>query len=69
MLDGGTFGIHNHDCYEVVKVLKGNLFEKTRGLKTYTAGQEVIYAINETHIPYSTENSTYKVTFYKELFK
>ena len=69
MLDGGAFGVHNHDCYEVVKVLKGNLFEKTRGLKVYTAGEEVIYAENETHIPYSTENSTYKVTFYKELFK
>lgn len=68
MLDGGTFGIHSHDCYEFCEVLKGNLFEKTRGLaKVYGEGETIIYSPNEAHIPYATSDSTYKVTFLKNL--
>lgn len=68
MLNGGTFGVHNHNCYEICKVLKGSLFEKTRGLtKVYGVGESIIYTPNEKHIPYATDDSTYEVTFYKNL--
>lgn len=67
LLKGGSFGVHNHDCFEFCHVLKGNLFEKTRGLSVYTVGDTVCYAPNEKHIPYATENSTYEVTFLKKL--
>jgi len=67
MLEGGSFGIHTHDCFEFCKILKGNLFEKNRGLKVYSEGDIVIYAPNETHTPYATMNSTYEVTFYKNI--
>jgi quercetin dioxygenase-like cupin family protein len=64
---GGAFGIHSHDCYEFCKVLKGNLIEKTRGLKSYGANEISIYAPNEKHTPYATENSVYEVIFLKEV--
>lgn len=67
MMDGGSFGLHKHDCVEIVKVLKGSLIEKTRGYKVYNTGETVIYSAFEEHKPYATENSTYEVTFLKEL--
>ena len=67
MKEGGSFGVHNHDCFEIVRIIKGNLFEKTRGLKTYGEGDIIAYSPKETHKPYATKNSIYEVTFYKDL--
>lgn len=68
MLDGGTFGVHSHDCYEFCEILKGAFFEKTRGLtKVYGVGETIIYAPNEEHIPYATKDTTLRVTFLKHL--
>jgi len=69
MLDGGGFGMHKHNCYEVTKILKGNLFERSKtGLRVYTEGEEIIYGKNELHKPYATMDSTYEVTFLRKLF-
>lgn len=67
LLEGGAFGVHNHDCFEFCEILKGNLFEKTRGLTVYAEGDMICYAPREKHIPYATKNSTYEVTFIKKL--
>ena len=67
MLDGGSFGLQEHDCFEVVKIFKGNLFETERGYKVYTEGDTVCYAPYEKHKPYSSADSVYEVTFYKKL--
>ena len=68
MLDGGSFGIHKHDCYEIVRVLKGNLIERHPYLTSYKEGEEVIYSPNKVHKPYASMDSTYEVTFLKKLF-
>lgn len=68
MLDGGSFGVHSHDCYEITKVLKGNLIERNYGMNVYLEGQEVVYSPNEIHRPYATMDSTYEVTFCKKLY-
>jgi hypothetical protein len=69
MQKGGSFGVHSHDCVELVKILKGNLIERERGYKNYNKGEMVIYAPNEVHRPYATEDSLYEVFFYKDLLK
>ena len=69
MEKGGSFGVHSHDCVEVVRILKGNLLERERGYKTYNKGDVIIYAPDEVHRPYATEDSLYEVIFYKNLFK
>lgn len=66
MIDGGSFGFHNHDCIEICKVIRGNLIEPERNYKTWSVGQEIIYSKNETHKPYATEESIYEVTFLKD---
>ena len=53
----------------LVRILKGNLLERERGYKTYNKGDVVIYASEEVHRPYATEDSLYEVIFYKNLFK
>lgn len=67
MQENGRFGLQEHDCFEVVEVVKGNLFETERGYKVYTQGEIVTYSPFEKHKPYSTSNSVYKVIFYKKL--
>lgn len=67
MFDGGSWGIHKHNCYERLKVLKGLCIEKQRGLIPISEGEEIIYAPNEVHAPYTRCDSTYEVTFYKVL--
>ena len=67
MQKGGSFGVHLHDCVEVVNILKGNLVERERGYKVYGKGEMVIYAANEVHRPYATEDALYEVIFYKNL--
>lgn len=67
MMEGGSFGFHEHDCIEVTKILKGNLIEKTRGYRVYREDETIIYAPYEQHRPYATQDSTYEVTFLKEL--
>lgn len=67
MLEGGYFGFHEHDCFEFCKILKGNLFEKTRGHQSFSTGDIIAYAPFEIHKPYATSDSTYEVTFYKNL--
>jgi hypothetical protein len=67
MIDGGTFGIHLHDCWEFCKILKGNLIEKQRGYKRYSEGETVSYSKGEEHTPYATQDSVYEVHFYKSL--
>lgn len=65
MLDGGSFGVHSHDCLEECRVLKGNLVERTRGYKIYEEGETLFYAKDEIHRPYATKESLYEVIFYK----
>lgn len=65
--EGGSFGVHYHDCVERCKVVSGSLIEKTRGYKVYKEDEEIIYAPNERHIPYATTDSVWEVTFYKKL--
>lgn len=67
ILDGGAYGLQEHDCYEFCKVVKGNLFETERGYKVYTEGETVSYSPNEKHKPYSTTDSIYEVTFIKKI--
>ena len=67
ILDGGSFGLHNHNCYEITKILKGNLIERNYGMKVYNEGEQVIYCPNENHRPYATMDSTYEVTFIKDI--
>lgn len=68
MLDGGSFGVHSHDCYEFCKVLKGNLFDRKQNvLMVYSEGETVVYPPNQSHTPYATMNSTYEVTFIKNI--
>ena len=67
MQENGRFGLQKHDCFEVVEVVKGNLFETERGYKVYTQGEIVTYSPFEKHKPYATSNSVYKVIFYKKL--
>lgn len=67
MLEGGSFGLQEHDCFEFCEIIDGNLFETERGYKVYVEGEVVSYSPNEKHKPYSTTNSIYEVTFIKEL--
>lgn len=67
MQDGGSFGIHSHDCYEKVEIIEGVLIETERGYKSYSKGESLVYAPYEKHKPYATRNSMYQVTFYKTL--
>ena len=67
MQENGRFSLQEHDCFEVVEVVKGNLFETERGYKVYTQGEIVTYSPFEKHKPYATSNSVYKVIFYKKL--
>lgn len=68
LLDGGSYGVHKHDCYEITKVLKGNLIERCYGMHVYKEGEQVVYSPYEKHKPYATQDSTYEVTFLKKLF-
>lgn len=63
MQNGGSFGLHSHDCMEIVNIIKGDLIEKERGYKVYSEGQQVAYAVGEKHRPYATKNSVYEVIF------
>lgn len=67
MQENGRFGLQEHDCFEVVEVVKGNLFETERGYKVYTEGELATYSPFEKHKPYATASSVYKVIFYKKL--
>lgn len=69
IMDGGGYGVHSHDCYEITTVLKGNLIERNYGMKVYSEGDTVVYSPKEVHKPYATKDSTYEVTFCKHLFK
>lgn len=66
MENGGSFGLHSHNCIEIVDIIKGDLIERERGYKVYSEGQQVIYAKNEKHRPYATKDSIYEVTFTKK---
>ena len=67
MEKGGSFGIHSHECIEICNVLKGNLIERERGYKVYNKGESIIYAKNEDHRPYATEESVYEVIFLRDI--
>ncbi len=67
MSDGGSFGVHKHDCLEACKVIKGAIIEKTRNYTTYKDGQTIYYSANELHTPYATIETLLEVTFYKNM--
>lgn len=67
MIEGGSFGTHHHDCYEVCEVVKGCLIETARNYKVYNEGDEVFYGKGEIHKPYAPKDSIYKVTFFKRI--
>lgn len=67
MQEGGSFGLHSHDCVERCKIIEGSLIERTRGYKVYHESEEVWYSANEKHKPYAERNSTYEVTFFKTI--
>jgi len=67
MEEGGSFGVQEHDCYEVCKILKGNLIEPLRGYSIFCEGDQILYAPYEKHKPQSSSQSIYEVIFYKKL--
>lgn len=67
MEEGGSFGVQKHDCYEVCKIIKGNLIEPLRGYSIYSEGDQILYAPYEKHKPQSSSQSIYEVIFYKNL--
>jgi len=67
MSEGGTFGLQEHDCFEICEIIKGILIEKERGYKAYGKGEIVTYSPFEKHKPYSSQDSVYKVTFLKKI--
>jgi len=66
MIDGSGYGLHAHDCFEITKVIKGILLERTKQ-KSYGEGEMICYAPNEYHRPYAGQESLYEVTFIKNL--
>ncbi len=67
MMDGGSFGVHKHNCLEACKIIKGALIEKTRNYTAYGEGQTIYYPANELHTPYATVETLLEVTFYKNM--
>lgn len=67
MINGGSFGVHKHDCLESCKIVKGALIEKTRNYTVYGEGQKVYYSAFELHTPYATVETLLEVTFYKNM--
>lgn len=59
------FGIQEHDCKEVVQIVKGELIEPFEQYKKYSVKDTVIYPQNYKHKPYATVDSTYLVEFIK----
>jgi len=64
---GGSFGYHSHDCFEITKVLSGNLIERSYGMRSYAKDEIVMYSPLELHKPYSTMDSVYEVLFLKQI--
>ena len=65
MQEGGSLGLHHHDCLEIVNIVKGELIEKERSYKVYKEGDQVCYGVYEKHRAYATRNSIYEVIFLK----
>lgn len=61
----GSFSVHAYNCFELVKVVKGNLIETKRRDKIYKEGDIIAYAKMEWHSPKATEESEYEVSFIK----
>lgn len=61
----GSFSVHAHNCFELVKIVKGNLIETKRRNKIYKEGDIIAYAKMEWHSPKATEESEYEVSFIK----
>lgn len=61
----GSFSVHAHNCFELVKVVKGSLIETKRRDKIYKEGDIIAYSKMEWHSPKATEESEYEVSFIK----
>lgn len=59
-----NFGEHSHDCIEHIEVLDGELIDDMNDVRLIK-GDKYIYGPNTVHAPYSTIESSYKVTFKK----
>lgn len=57
------FGVHFHDCKEIVEILEGELIEPFECHKKYVVGEKVFYPKNYKHKPYATIKSVYLVEF------
>ena len=65
MKAGGAFGLHTHDCTEIVKIMQGSMIETTQANKVYKKGETCVYKADELHKPYAKEPSVYSVIFVK----
>lgn len=59
------FGVQEHDCKEIVTIIKGELIEPFEQNKNYVKDEIVIYPENYKHKPFAREESVYLVEFIK----
>ncbi len=62
MREGGTFGLHEHDCVERGVVVEGHLIDNLNNLKVLK-GEKWEYKKNQDHKPYCRVRSIYEVSF------
>lgn len=65
MKPGGSFGVHNHDCYETCIPFIGSLHcPMKEGKKVYRKNEAVEFAPGELHAPYADEFTVIRVYFH-----
>lgn len=67
LMDGTGYYFHFHkDCFEVTKVIKGRLIERTKNrYATVSEGESIMYSAGEVHSPYAPQDSVWEVNLYK----
>jgi hypothetical protein len=67
LMDGTGYYFHFHkNCFELTKVIKGMLFERTKSqYATVLEGESIMYAEGEVHSPYASKDSIWEVNLYK----
>ena len=62
----GYFKHYHEDCFEMIKVVKGNLIERTKNTDSVLIkGESIMYAPSRVHSPMATKESIWEVNLYK----
>lgn len=67
LMEGAGYYFHYHkDCFELTKVIKGNLIERTKNTDAVILeGESVMYAEGRVHSPLASKESIWEVNLYK----